>query len=393
MNRRTSILCSLLLTAALLVVLPSLLDGLSQWDGQRMAPRLRPSKTQPLVIWLLTDPTEGGTHLSRQISLFEKQNPGVRVFLRKADATELLAKETVLPDVLLFGPGAFGEPGKALLPLALDMGLSPAALMAGQSAMVQYALPLWVAPSVLAVPASLLPLEIAPASPTPSSFFQLGTPAPQEEGTPLGQEPPLPQASEIPWASFLLPDVLLQPKGMALQQLLSMCPADFRAALVEGLLRQGTDTPRPTSPPAQGKSVLPKGKAQTAAPPAARVLSLNACQRATAAGEALVPFPMTPAASENVLFLGLCRESEPALAFVKHLFSQEARGALSSFGLLPTVPANPSADPLYGSLSALYANNPLLANAFEHTAQELQALCLDGFARQVDPVETLLRLR
>jgi hypothetical protein len=120
---------------------------------------------------------------------------------------------------------------------------------------------------------------------------------------------------------------------------------------------------------------------------------MNACQKAIAAGEALVPFPMTPAASDNLLFIGLCRDSEPARAFLKHLFSPAPREALASFGLLPTLPLALPSDPLYASLTALYANNPVFPNAFEHTSQELQALCLDGFTRQVDPAETLLRLR
>lgn len=393
MNRRTSILCSLLLTAALLLALPSLLEGLPPWDGQRMAPRLRPAKTQPLVVWLLTDPTGSGTFLSRQISLFEKENPGVRVFLRKADVLELTAQGAVLPDVLLFGPGAFGQPGRVLLPLAADMDLSPAALLAGQSAMTQYALPLWIAPSVLAVPAALLPSDIAPASPAPSSFFQLGTPAPEEKGPQAGEVPAAADPSAIPWEALVQPGALPGPKGMALQQLLSMCPSQFRAALVERLAGQGSPASRPTPSPFPSKAPPLKGKAQTPVPPGTRVLSLGACQQALAAGEALVPFPMTPAASENVLFLGLCRDSEPARALVAHLLSREAREALSFFGLLPTVPTPLSADPLYESLAALYAKSPLLANAFEHTPQELQALCLDGFTRQVDPVETLLRLR
>ena len=34
-----------------------------------------------------------------------------------------------------------------------------------------------------------------------------------------------------------------------------------------------------------------------------------------------------------------------------------------------------------------------LPNAFSHTVQERQSLCLDAFLRTADPVETLLRLR
>lgn len=226
-------------------------------------------------------------------------------------------------------------------------------------------------------------------TPAPSSFFQLGVPAPGEAGQAQEGEQ-LPQASDIPWKA-LVPDGLPAPKGMALQQLLSMCPEHLRGAMVQGVAGQKDQASRPGPTPAQGPAA--RGKAQTAPPPSARVLSLAACRKALAAGEALIPFPMTPAASEQALFIGLCRDSEPGRALLAQLFSQEAREGLAAFHLLPTVPTSLPSDSLYGSLGALYANSPLLANAFEHTRQELEALCLDGFIRQADPVETLLRLR
>ncbi|NLV57879.1 MAG: hypothetical protein GXY67_03830 [Clostridiales bacterium] len=395
MNRRTSALCCLLLTAALLIALPSLPGSLPRQDGQRMAEHLRPAKTQPLILWILSDPTVSGSYLSRQIALFEKEKPGVRVFLRKADAIELTAPEAVLPDVLLFGPGAFGQPSRILLPLSADMGLSPAMLLAGQSAMIQYALPLWLAPSVLAVPSALLPSQAVPSlEPTQSSLFHLGTPPPGGGGGSGVETPPfLPDASAISWEDLIKPGVLVPPKGMALQQLLSMCPASLRTAFVNNLANQGRINSTPSPTPPQSRTRLLGGKPQATPLPNVQVLSLSACQKAIAAGEALVPFPMTPAAGDNLLLLGLCRDSEPARAFLKHLFSQEAREALTPYGLLPTLPQGHSTDPLYAGLATLYANNPVFPNAFEHTLEELQALCLDGFTRQVDPAETLLRLR
>jgi glucan phosphorylase len=50
-------------------------------------------------------------------------------------------------------------------------------------------------------------------------------------------------------------------------------------------------------------------------------------------------------------------------------------------------------DALTGALLARYRESMVLPNAFAHTAQEREAICLDAFLRAADPVETLLRLR
>ena len=52
-----------------------------------------------------------------------------------------------------------------------------------------------------------------------------------------------------------------------------------------------------------------------------------------------------------------------------------------------------AADALTAALLARYREGMTLPNAFAHTAQEREAICLDAFLRAADPVETLLRLR
>ncbi len=396
MNQRTTTLCCLLLTAALLAAMPGLLSSLSQQDGQRMSPRLRPSKAQPLVIWLLRDPTDSGKHLRKQIALFEQANPSARVFLRNGDAQDLLAENAVLPDVVLFAPGDLLSPGQVLLPLVATHSLSPALLLAGQSALTQYALPLWFSPNLLAVPSSLLPPAlVATPQPTASSFFALSTPLPQADAPQTQEVPALPDTSSLPWEIFVTQGALALPQGVALQQLLSMCPLPKREALVRALTAQ----PAPALPtPSAAPSAQVRGASRSAgATPTAitRVLSLAAYRSAEASGQALLPFAMTPATTEHALFVGLCKDNSLSRSFVTYLLSPAAAEGLYAQGLLPASPivSFPGGDALYAQLVTLYAANPLLPNAFEYRLQELHALCLDAFTRLQDPVETLLRLR
>ncbi len=352
-----------------------------------MAQRLRPAKMETLVVWLLPDPTDSGAHLQAQLALFEKKNPGVHVYLRRADAQEFLADQAVPPDLVLFAPGALAEPSRRLLPLAMEGDLSADVLAAGQSGGAQYALPLWFAPSVLAVPTALLPMPQGTPAPSQSSLFSM-TPPPGQ-GIPL-QDMQTPDASQLPWKSLVSPGALAKPQGFALQQLLSMCPSSLREALVASLT-QSVGSPAATSPsPGRG---APKKTPPPA--PSARVLSLAAYRRAVAAGQDLAAFPMTPAATENLLLLGLCRDSPAAQGLLRHLLSPEAQNDLVIHGLLPVSSAATPffQDGLTAALAASYRAMLLFPNAFEHTPQEILSLCLDGFTRRVDPAETLLRLR
>ncbi len=377
----------LALSALLLLCLPSLLARIAAQDGQRMAPRLRPQKSQTLTVWIMQDSTAGQKALNRQIALFEEAVPGVRVFLRKADQKDLTAPEAVLPDVLLFSPGAFMEPEKYLLPYANPPGEIAGALSAGQSQGQQYALPLWFAPAVLAVPLSALPQEVAVTPrPTESSLFQLATPPPTEN--PDSTEAPQ-QLPDIPWQWLAAPGNLAMPQGMALQQLLFMCPLPMRPAFVQNI-----SAPLPTAAPAPGGRA---GKASAPTPtpaPRAQVMTLAACQAAVAEGKALFGFPLAPAATQNVLLLGLCRSHELARSFASHLLSPKAQASLYEQFLLPAMAdVPPPGDGLSARLSRLYQSGLLFPNAFAYTSEELASFCRDAFLRVADPVETLLRLR
>ncbi len=414
MNPRVSAWVSLLLTAALLLALPVLTADLATQDGQRMAPRLRPQKTRTLTLWLMQDIVGGSKYIDQQIALFEKANPGVRVFLRRADSGDLEAQEAVLPDVLLFGLGAFPEPDKVLRSLAGIEGVSPEALACGKSRGEQYGVPLFLAPHVLAIPTEWMPTESVPTPvPRESSFFDLGTPAPtgspraEPEGLAGGENGDLAQAEglapkqpDIPWSLLLEPGALVPPEDVPLQQLLAMCPLSLRAGLCQAVLSPQA-TPVPT-PQKQGKIRPTPAQAQGSK---AQVMTLAAYEAAVAAGQDIYGFPMTPAVTEKVLLAGLCQNNDLAKAFIRHMLSPQAQGSLWAHGLLPVAAGQggspqktegqlaPGQSLMAQHLDTLYQTNLFFPSAFEYTPQERKALCLDGFVRGADPVQTLLRLR
>ena len=101
---------------------------------------------------------------------------------------------------------------------------------------------------------------------------------------------------------------------------------------------------------------------------------------------------LTPAVSDRVRYAALCRDGEDARAFLAFLRKDWQRET-PAYGLLPLQEQPLQSDPLFSSLQLLFKENAALPNAFAHTREELNALCLDGFSRLADPVETLLRLR
>lgn len=380
MNRRMAILLCLLLSAALLCALPTVITVVRGADGARMAQRLRPAEARTLTVWLIGDAAGGRKHLLTQIGEFEKKNSGVRVFLRNADALELTAKDAVLPDAVLFTAGTIVAPEAALLPLGESLPLHADALAAGRSAEIQYAAPLWFSPNILAVDRS----EKKANSPKSGSLFELGTPLPQKDTEP-GEEKP-----EIPWGELSALGLKEPPVGVAWQQLLAMCPQARKTELIARLYVTPGSTQKP-SPTPTGQQPAAKTGPETS--PKARVMSLQSFQ--AAGDENTVGYPMVPAVSDHVAFLGLCRNHELSRAFLWHLLSTESQKGLYAYGLMPVAQGveAPQGASVAAEVAAAFQNGLLFPNAFEYTKQERESLCADAFARGADPVETLLRLQ
>lgn len=191
-GRRASLLLSLLMTAALIYLLPGLLGGLGGGDGNRMDERLRPARMRTLTVWLMPGGVSDRKLLNEACAAFEKESPGVRVFLRTVTAEEWTAPDAVLPDVALLATGSLNIPEKVLLPLAggEDTGAS------GRSGGVAYALPLWLEANVLSFPTEWVE-PAATAQPAPSALLASPPPETAESG--------MIAAEDLPWRKLLEP--------------------------------------------------------------------------------------------------------------------------------------------------------------------------------------------
>lgn len=374
-THRLRLLGALLATAAMLALLPTLLNGLAPADTNRMDARLRPARMRTLTVWLLSGGMEDERLLNECCSAFERANAGVRVFLRTAAPGELTAAEAVLPDAVFFSTGDVPLPDKVFRPLGGVEGLVQGALASGQSAGVQWAVPLWLSPNVLSLPASW---QTEAAMPAPTSLF--GMPSP----TPAAAAPP----EAPPWQQLLARGALALPEGVALQQLLYLCPTHLRSRLC-ALAQPEAAPPSPT--PLTGDSLpISRGAPSPTPPPQpARVRTLCA-QLADGSGTAIALQPMV---SDRVRYLALCRETDLSRAFLRYLLSGEAQAMALQRQQLPLTGAGEAAHPLIRALLIRLREGVTVPNAFAHTREELLGLCADAFLRGADPIETLLRLR
>lgn len=386
--RRASLLSALLMTALMLLILPGIWRSTQSTDLNRMNESLRPARMRTLTVWLLDGSIGDRKLLGECISQFEKEHTGVRVFLRAVSAEELTAADAVLPDIVLHYTGALSGAESVLLPLTGLSGMNERAYLAGASAGSTYALPLWLAPNVLGIPAAWLERE-ADLAPTPSSFFDLGTPIPDVEAAPSVLAP-----EDLPWSILLSPGGLVLPEGVALQQLLMLCPASMRSRLADASVA----APVPTSTPkaASGNSMpISQGASPTPLPSISTPARVYTLAQFRASAQGMLPYPLTPAVSTRVRWLSICRDGEDASAFVHFLSSDVHAQAALSYGLLLVQHpgAAHSQEPLSAALISLFDGGASLPNAFAHTREELNAICSDAFRRAADPVETLLSLR
>ena len=340
--RRGAVLSALLLTALLLYLWPGLLKGLWTEEDNRMADELRPAQRRDLTLWWIPGETGDQRCISRLCTRLEKETPGLRVFLRRADAAELTAPDTLLPDAVLFGTGDVVNPEQLFLPLTLSG--DDGNLSSGRSGGETYALPLWYEENVLSVPGGWLEESGAP-SVTAEPRSLLG----QASAT---RTPEQDEAPSVPWRRLLEKDALWVSPGTAGPQLLFTAPASLRTELASAALASAEK-------PAKG---------------AARVWSRRE-HLAAAQKEALTAFPLRPAVSNRTRYAALCRNTAETRTLLSFLISSACREEAEAAGLVPA------------------GNADSLPNAFAHTREELNALCADGLRRGLDPVEILLRLR
>jgi len=381
--RHAGTLSALLLTAALMCAMPGLVRLPA--DSTRIDQRLRPAELRTLTVWLMPGDVGDRKLLNGLCAAFEKENDGVRIFLRVVTADELTGESAVLPDVALFETGDIAVPDQVFLPLNGAFGQDASGMHAG----VRRAVPLWLAPNVLSVPASWLQSGAAQHTARPESLLAAATAVPQPDDRAVLRP------DELPWAQMVRSGAVETPSGVGLQQLLADCPQQLRVLLISSASGQSVPQPAPSPSTELWSTSLPKsaGASPTPMPPlsgTARLETLSAHQTRLQKGEALSACVPSLAVSNRVRYAALCRDCKDAQAFVQFLLSHGATAL--QHGLIPPGCEADAADVLTQALVQAYARCAL-PNAFAHTRQELLALCEDGFKRNQEPVETLLRLR
>ncbi len=371
---------ALLATAALLCAMPWL--ARLPADVSRVDDTLLPARLRTLTVWLMNGDVGDRRLLGELCADFEKQQKGVRVFVRMVTADELDGETAVLPDIVLFETGDILTPERYFLPLDAQAGQS-----SGMHAGVQYARPLWLAPNVLTVPASWVAGDTVSAPKTDSLLAAATAP-------PTGK-PSVFTAADLPWAQIAQAGKVEMPSGVGLQQLMYDCPASFRGRLAAAALGRLASDPTPVPTGGAWSTSQPKalGASPTPMPPlegTARVETLAACLKRISSGEAVCACVLSMAVSSRVRYAALCRDNADARAFLACLQSVGQQAV--SHSLIPIDSECGSADALISALLSSYRRS-MLPNAFAHTAQELNELCRDGFINVREPSETLMRLR
>jgi len=361
--RRSGLLGALLTTLLLTFLMPGLWRSFFTGDHNRMDESLRPPQTRTLTLWITGRDAYDEKLLSRLLSAYEKANPGLRIYLRRADAADLLAETAVLPDGVFYGVGDIPLPEECLQPLSLPASKTNESFSAGKSCGVLYGVPLWYAPGVISLPMEWIYEEGGVTKNGGESFFGKSTPPPPEDIS-------LAKAENLPWDQLLVPAQIYLRPGVCLMQALHYCPEARREEL----------------------AALWDSPCVASVPNIARFWSYPQ-HLAASRKEALLALPLTPGVSDQVRFFSLCRENADAMGLLTFLQSPGHSTALEESGFLPVLATGESQD---GFLAEYLRQNPgtvFFPNAFAHTAEELDSLCSDAFRRREDPVTALLRLR
>lgn len=135
MKRRIRIAALCVVTAILALVYAR---GFSVKEARSLLPE---RERAVLRVWVTETFTGSLSCVTRAAQRFEKDNPGVNVRVRRAQADEYTAPDAVLPDVALYMPGIFSAPETLFVPLAEDGRVRAAYLSAGKWQDTLYGLP------------------------------------------------------------------------------------------------------------------------------------------------------------------------------------------------------------------------------------------------------------
>lgn len=114
--RKKIIICAL---SVLLLILSGVLAFYLHRQNRPIAGLSGDNRTL-LRVWMLHSPGGAARWVETQLSAYERQHPGVLIYLRQVSADELTAEETLLPDVVLYRPGDITDPDGLFLPISGD---------------------------------------------------------------------------------------------------------------------------------------------------------------------------------------------------------------------------------------------------------------------------------
>ena len=352
MNRRWSVLSALLATALLFCCMPGLLRRLLL-DTGRTDDRLKPAVSRTMVVWVTSWLEEDRQLISRLCTDFEKQRPGLRIYLRRADASELTAPDAVLPDAVLYTTGDILAPEEVFLPMSVLEET-------GKSGGLQLGIPLWYRPMVLCVPKAWFQEEreqVQEADRADQAYFALATPVPEK--------PAVYTLADVPWRKWIESGSVVAQSGGGFSLMLLHCLPTLQEEIA-------ALTP-----------VLRKPQAGEAG-----ICSLSACLERE---KDAVCLPLSPPTGQQARYLSLCRESADAKAFVSFLRSVETQAAAANVHLMPMVEEAIEEDSWAARIAG--GGEAFVPNAFQMDSAAMDQYCIENFQRFQDPVATLLGLR
>lgn len=362
MGRRLAILVFLCLTLLMALIFPQVWErAVSREDA--LPPGISAPEKRLLRIWLIEDNLSASGWLKRQAARLEKEQKGVFVYLRTAQSQELMQPDSVLPDLILFRPGAVKDPDGLFLPLTGDFPLSDGALRAGRWKGMQYAVPVCMDGYVLVYDPSLTGAIAATPAPTP--LLGIGaapslTPAPQRE---TSFDDLLSSLSKVPRGKNTAYDFQCA-AGMPLMLFSSM--SGGKANLSAASLPSGFGA---ASKDAVYDEFL-SGRCRAAMIPSRQLRSL-----ASQGKQFALLTPPVPA-TDMYLAAGIVQGEgkDLALRFLMKLLSQEGQQDLSQSGLISVSQAvsTYAADPVFGLVEESLRGDLILPNAFSHDEQGLK---------------------
>ena len=362
MGRRLAILVFLCLTLLMGLIFPEVWERAASREDA-LPPGISAPALRLLRVWLIEDTLSASAWFKRQAARLEDAQKGVSVYLRTARPQELMQPDSVLPDLILFRPGAIKDPEGLFLPLTGELPLSDGALRAGRWKGMQYAVPVCMDGYVLAYDPALTGASAATPAPTP----MLG----------IGAAPSLTPAPEKE-TSFddLLSSLVKVPRGKNTAYDFQ-CTAGMPLMLFSSLSGGKASLPAASLPSDFGMSSMDtvygeflSGRCRAAMLPSRQLRSLASQKRPFAL--LMPPLPAT----DMYLAAGVVQVEgrDLALNFLLMLLSQEGQLDLSQSGLIPVSQAVSTygADPVFRQVEESLRGDLILPNAFTHDEHGLK---------------------